>query len=187
VSDDGATWQTAMRFDPDAGQIEAGLPITGAAVQASATDVTPGRLMRADYGYGPGNLLGVVSESGGAPTGAVVETGTTATGDYTRWADGTQICWGAGDATHDQNRRLEFDWVFPIPFAPGSTPVTLASLRSELNVAPGEDEILPPIARTGPSPSHEQCRVRIYRIAGGTDFASTDSLPVVTMAIGRWF
>lgn len=58
----------------------------------SATDTTEGRLMRADYGYGPGNLLGAVSQSGYLPTGAVMETGSNSNGSYTRFADGTQIC-----------------------------------------------------------------------------------------------
>jgi len=38
------------------------------------------------------NLLGAVSESGGAPTGAVIERGSNANGEYMRFADGTQIC-----------------------------------------------------------------------------------------------
>jgi hypothetical protein len=61
VSDDGAAWQTALRIDAAAGEIETGPPLSGAAVQASATDVTAGRLMRADYGYCPGNVVGPVA------------------------------------------------------------------------------------------------------------------------------
>ena len=38
-----------------------------------------------------GTLLGTVSQSAGVPTGAVVEFGSNAAGDYVRWADGTQI------------------------------------------------------------------------------------------------
>lgn len=37
-------------------------------------------------------LLGPVSQSGGVPTGAVIERGANANGDYVRFADGTQIC-----------------------------------------------------------------------------------------------
>ncbi len=88
VSPDGSSWTQALVIDQSTGLA------SGAAVQASATDTTTGRLMRADYGYGPGNLVGTVSQSGGTPTGAVVEQGSNADGDYVRWADGTQICWG---------------------------------------------------------------------------------------------
>ena len=38
------------------------------------------------------NVVGTVSEDAGTPTGAVIERGSTATGDYLRFADGTQIC-----------------------------------------------------------------------------------------------
>lgn len=39
-------------------------------------------------------ILGTVSQSGGVPTGAIVERGSNANGEYVRFADGTQICWG---------------------------------------------------------------------------------------------
>lgn len=42
--------------------------------------------------YTTGNILGTVSQSGGVPTGAVIERGSNANGEYVRLADGTQIC-----------------------------------------------------------------------------------------------
>lgn len=42
--------------------------------------------------YGMRNILGTVSQSGGVPTGAVIERGSNANGEYVRFADGTQIC-----------------------------------------------------------------------------------------------
>ncbi|QCI15517.1 phage tail protein [Pseudomonas putida] len=39
-------------------------------------------------------ILGTVSQSGGVPTGAIIERGSNANGEYVRYADGTQICWG---------------------------------------------------------------------------------------------
>ena len=47
--------------------------------------------------YDQASLVGTVSETGGVPTGAVIERGSNANGEYTRWADGTQICTN-GDA-----------------------------------------------------------------------------------------
>jgi len=38
------------------------------------------------------NLLGTVSQSGGTPTGAVIERGSNANGEYVKFADGTLIC-----------------------------------------------------------------------------------------------
>ena len=108
ISPDGSAWHTALRLDPALQEItlapattvrarlsdtalQLDAPLTGSAVQTSPEDITPGRLMRADYGYGPGNLLGPVSETAGQPTGAVIERGSNANGTYTRLADGTQI------------------------------------------------------------------------------------------------
>jgi hypothetical protein len=39
-----------------------------------------------------GTLLGTVSQAAGVPTGAVIESGNNANGQYVRFADGTQIC-----------------------------------------------------------------------------------------------
>lgn len=44
------------------------------------------------------NVVGTVAQSGGVPTGAVIESGSNANGEYTRWADGTQICTNGGSA-----------------------------------------------------------------------------------------
>lgn len=37
-------------------------------------------------------LLGTVSQSGGVPTGAIIERGSNANGEYVKFADGTMIC-----------------------------------------------------------------------------------------------
>ena len=42
--------------------------------------------------FNASDILGTVSQSGGTPTGRLIERGSNANGDYTRWADGTQIC-----------------------------------------------------------------------------------------------
>ena len=42
--------------------------------------------------YRQGNILGTVSQTGGVPTGAVIERGSNANGEYVKFADGTMIC-----------------------------------------------------------------------------------------------
>lgn len=128
VSPDGSVWNEAMAVDPATGHL------SGAAVQDSATDVTTGRLARADFAYGPGNLLGTVSESAGTPTGAVIEQGTNAQGNYVRFADGTQIC--TATVACDINQTIgAFYWSgtvahdFPQPFS--TIPSASGSLQSE--------------------------------------------------------
>lgn len=95
------------------GEFDAAGLLKGSVVQQSATDTTAGRLMRADFGYGPGNLLGTVSQSGGVPTGAVFERGSNANGEYVRFADGTQICTHVMSASSGGAAT----WTFPATFA----------------------------------------------------------------------
>lgn len=40
------------------------------------------------------DIVGLVSQVGGVPTGAIIERGSNSNGNYVRFADGTQICWG---------------------------------------------------------------------------------------------
>jgi hypothetical protein len=44
------------------------------------------------FGQLPPWVLGLVSQSGGLPTGGLIERGANANGEYVRFADGTQIC-----------------------------------------------------------------------------------------------
>lgn len=70
------------------------------------------------------NLLGAVSQSGGVPTGALIETGSNANGRYLRLPDGTQICWQDISVT-DQAIEAPYgpvylgvrNWTFPAAFA----------------------------------------------------------------------
>ena len=116
VSADGTGWTEALAIDPATGHA------SGAAVQTAPDDVTPGRLMRADYGYGPGNLLGTVSAVGGIPTGAVIEEGSNTNGTYVRFADGTQICTTeilGVDINNSVGGLYKSDllqWIFPAAF-----------------------------------------------------------------------
>jgi hypothetical protein len=85
---------------------------SGSAVQTGADDTTPGRLALAQHVFSRGNLLGTTSESGGVPTGAVIESGSNANGKYVRFADGTQICTGYFGTPAESHA-----WVFPAAFA----------------------------------------------------------------------
>lgn len=82
-----------------------------------------------DFLYSRQNIVGAVSQVGGVPTGAVVETGSNATGRYTRWADGTQICQGGVNETvaiatafsYGGFQSPNITWTFPSPFVSGSS------------------------------------------------------------------
>lgn len=180
VSADGGAWTTALSFDPASGTASG--TASGAAVQQAAGDTTAGRLMRADYGYGPGNLLGSVSQSGGLPTGAAIETGSNANGNYTRFADGTQICWFDGlSLTYSNTWKVSGSWTYPAAFITMAT--GSATLRATGSLTPGSDEL----GTTKMVLSTGSALLELYRIAGGTDFNPTDMTKFAVMAIGRWF
>ncbi len=156
------------------------VPVTGDAVQQSDTDVTPGRLMRADYGYSRGNILGTVSQSSGIPTGAVIESGNVAGGRYIMYADGTMICWhviGSAltanvqiGATGIYRPSVPYTWTFPREFV-GVTPHVTGSSRTYLEIGYGRGM------------STTQGNIDICRIGS----AATAASAIEMMAVGRWY
>ena len=161
VSADGAAWQTALTFDGASGTV------SGAAVQNAPTDTGAGKLARADYAYGPGNLLGGVAQAGGVPTGAVLESGTNANGSYLRLADGTQMCWHKTGSS-DAGPTL---WSFPASFASGSAPMIQGT--SHLQTAH--------LVSVG-APAATGVNFSAWGLSG-----ARVSLTVGLLAIGRWF
>ena len=78
--------------------------------------------------FGQATLLGPVAQSGGVPTGAVIERGTAASGEFVRFADGTQICTSAGVTVPNAStgsgalfRSATVAWTFPRAFAVAPT------------------------------------------------------------------
>ena len=76
--------------------------------------------------YHTGNLVGTVSQSGGVPTGAVIERGSNSNGEYVRFADGTQISItdisvpDVSDASGDMFRSSQVEMTFPAEFVGGA-------------------------------------------------------------------
>ncbi|WP_270725293.1 DUF2793 domain-containing protein [Shimia sp. Alg240-R146] len=181
VSADGSNWAEALRVDSATGLV------SGAAVQMDGTDHTPGRLMRADYGYGPGNLVGPVSQIGNVPTGAAIERGSTADGDYVKFADGTLECWATVSLAFAANSRLTVTWDFPVgfvaqPIVSGSVNATSFKDHATPNIAEIGALVFDPIG-VGPS----SMRVVLYRLSGTTSFDPADSTEAYVRAIGRWY
>ena len=148
-----------------------------ATVTQSPTDTTAGRLIRADHGFTRGNLVGTVSESGGEPTGAVIERGSNSNGEFVRFADGTQICFMHRTASLEE---LTFSFTYPAEFV-GDAQGIFASWGS-MN-----------------SDQRDVVKSHYTRVAGG-DIGSTagelvfqdhaeevGSTDVALVAHGRWF
>jgi len=81
--------------------------------------------------FGQRNILGSVSQSGGVPTGALIETGSNANGRYRRFADGSQECWHV--ATSAASAQT---WTYPAAFAGIQT--TSASARGGTPLRSGQ-------------------------------------------------
>ena len=118
----------------------------------------------------------------------MIETGSTADGRYTRWADGTQICSASVTLTQVTPGRIEASWSFPMAFASGAGVSLIATLDAASFVggvsSTGLDEALAPCVLDITASS---ATLRLYRIAGGTDFVSGDSATCQVTAMGRWF
>lgn len=117
--------------------------------------------------YHTGNLLGTVSQSAGVPTGAVIEKGSNANGEFTRLADGTQIC----TLSLALSGTAATTWTFPAAFVDanarvGTVPESTTAARIVTSAAPTTTAVA----------LHSWS-------AGTTRVAATARL----IAIGRWF
>jgi len=138
------------------------------------TSATAGRL------FGRSNILGTVSQSAGVPTGAIIERGSNANGEFVRFADGTQIC----NATITVTVNTAFTNVF------GTTSGN--SFRSDSTWSyPSAFIAAPTITGSGGS------NASVVEISGEPTTTSTPFYPYTTvngttliislLAIGRWF
>ena len=180
VSPDGSNWTDAVVVDAASGTL------SGAGVQASASDRTPGKLAQAQHSYGPDNVVGAVSQSGGLPTGAVVEQGSNAGGTYVRFADGTQICDLRGATlAYLAVGTLRTTWVFPAAFA-GMEPVITCSFSN--SNADFIDVGWADLGITRHSNGLMSATVDVVKVAGAPNFIATSEVrDVRLMAVGRWF
>lgn len=182
VSVDGVSWIDALSVSPGTGHV------TGAAIQQSASDITAGRLARADFAYSAGNVVGPVSEAAGLPTGAVIESGSNANGYYARFADGTQICATNSLMALNTNASLcSVFWSFPATFIDppyGTQVIVDGDEWNDLAVAPtvSRGDIVPFRGNQTKNGMTAQVWAR-----SGISFDPADAVPLSTMAIGRWY
>jgi hypothetical protein len=136
-----------------------------------------------------GSIVGTVSQAAGVPTGKVVERGSNANGDYVRFADGTQICWGSVDCG---SILAEGGGTAANPYR---TAAVNASFAAAFSVAP----VVPQPQFTdggGTSPqdravtatySNNATGVTVLRLHRTTTSAVATTFTASFMAIGRWF
>ena len=128
--------------------------------------------------YTQGSILGTVSQSGGVPTGALIERGSNANGEYVRFADGTQICTNQAFQTSD---TADTTWTYPASFlypaSPGRPAVSGAA--SALSSAPA---FLSIGGISGSGTVANDVAVRAVNLNG-----DRVALAASLIAIGRWF
>ena len=130
------------------------------------------------------NILGTVSESGGVPTGAIIERGSNSNGEFIKYADGTMICFvSLSYATTDSNLQNE-DYTFPATFdAIPNFQVTIQDNRDAIlgganrDIVSNVSESLP---RVGSG------RIRAWAV-DGFSFNSGHTWKIGVMLFGRWY
>ena len=127
------------------------------------------------------NIIGTVSQTAGVPTGAVIEEGSNANGLYTKFADGTLICYMREFPT-DQALNTAYGalfqgtrvWTFPVAFF-SAPAVTCGSFRWGSGASWGT------LAATPGTTT-----VTLRGIDNVTRATGT-SVDIEAIAIGRWF
>lgn len=135
--------------------------------------------------YHSGNILGTVSQAGGVPTGAIIERGSNANGDYVRFADGTQICTRRISALTLANLSVSASGAGG-GFRSGENPVTFAA-----------SFVAPPVTSVALTNNAQNVSATCYASSSnswsvvfrtaGTAVVIADALTVELKAEGRWY
>ena len=135
-----------------------------------------------DLVYHTANLVGTVSQSGGTPTGAVIERGSNSNGEYVRFADGTQICTNddvANVSVEDESgnwwRSPLFTWDFPVSFS--SRPFVYGGVGGTSGADCNR------VVGTFGQSSTTQATLRVFTASG----SASNQSRIGACAVGRWF
>ncbi|UBB15409.1 hypothetical protein [Comamonas odontotermitis] len=119
-------------------------------IAAGGTGVSAGTVADVRTALGLGSaavapILGTVSQSGGVPTGAIVQRGSNANGEFVRFADGTMICQHSFTESLNLNTQASGfyfatqGWTFPATFAVAPQVIPQTRIGSQLTpMAPGD-------------------------------------------------
>ena len=121
--------------------------------------------------YHTGNILGTVSQSGGVPTGAIIERGSNVNGEYVKYADGTMIC--TAFPNYDFSVVGSTVYTFPSSFVNEDICASISFLNTALSARHLAYNSTSCMASNG------------WRIANTSTTAET--LKIFLTAIGRWY
>ncbi|MDR5651795.1 DUF2793 domain-containing protein [Ruixingdingia sedimenti] len=165
-----------------AGQLPAGSILTRSRVSAGWSEWA--------MGYGQANIVGTVSQTGGLPTGRLIERGANANGSYIRWADGTQTCWhrlplgsiaaqGAGTWANPYRTASTAAWTFPVAFS-AAPQVTGRAIPP----AGADDARRRAAFASAAADAAAVYQVQAVRLG---DSAAADMFEADLIAVGRWY
>jgi hypothetical protein len=129
------------------------------------------------------HILGTVSQSSGIPTGAIIERGSNANGEYVKFADGTMICTlkanGSDQAVTGSTGSMfqagsELSWTYPMPFVAAPSISSTVS-RNDASLVMGCYH------RT------VSATVTLWRIWASIAISAGNVKDVYLKATGRWF
>lgn len=123
------------------------------------------------------DIVGSVSQSGGVPTGGIIERGSNANGDYVRFADGTQICTNA--LTGSSSAGVSVTWTYPVSFA------TVTGLSLSVTPFSGSTTYVRSGQVSGRSSSSMDFYAWAVPVSGGASLGSAVTHQL--LAVGRWF
>ncbi|MEG0923200.1 MAG: hypothetical protein RSD57_15910 [Comamonas sp.] len=181
--------QTPLKLTPTSGttgelrEFAAGdfLPLS-----AGGTGVAAGNTadVRAALGLGSAAvaaILGTVTQSGGVPTGAIIQRGSNANGIFVRFADGTQICCKTVSAPASWTTVGKL-WATGL-FSLGDWPATFATLEGVANAISGGP--MGAFVVSGGTMPNTTVAGSVY-ICNNED-RGVVTLYVTTTAVGKWF
>lgn len=130
--------------------------------------------------YDQSNIVGTVSQSGGVPTGAIIERGSNSNGEYTKLADGTLIC----TMTHQVETSQTDTNIY------GKTSGEVRKYLSPLLQFPASFSSTPVVSS---NPKSNNAMGSLLWLVDSSSFrftvfsANVQTVVVSTTAIGRWW
>lgn len=133
--------------------------------------------------YHRGNIVGAVAQSGGEPSGSIIEQGSGANGVYIRFADGTQICARTMSGLGPANQTFgsvfassDYLWTYPAAFSAKPTVLVQGSRNVSSITQP---------AVWASAAYVTQSAMRFWLVASSS--SSSTIMEAELLAIGRWY
>ena len=134
--------------------------------------------------YAKNNILGTVSQSGGVPTGAIIESGSNANGEYVKYADGTMLCFVSLSYATIAAVSQDENYTFPATFA--ALPNFQITIQDNRDGTIGTSNATRVSNVSESLPTTNSGRIRAKAISG-LSFVTGGTWEIGIMLFGRWF